>query len=369
MRGQTLRWLSRPENVAILQDTYCDTFAKTAADFRLTIVAGSCYRTLPPAEDVFNTAFVFGSGGELLGTQDQIHLLSTAFGELSAGEQLKPIQTPVGTIGTLLGNDALFPEPARILAYEGAEILVNPAACPGNLQAAKLRHAFEARVTENELYGVQSCLVGKNPWASKEHPESFVGRSAVFGPMELVPRPDGVMMEMGESVEGVLAGLLDLPDLHRWWSDGSTSLRKAMRPGVYHGPLNRFYGAGQTIQGASQARQVQEETVQPAPMPAEQPAIEPASPWAGSLMGLTYEEPVVEPMVLPGEVEGIQEEMVEEPRSAGEWEEPLPKLSPITEELEVTEEVVEEELVDEGETFADSEDEDAVDDSRLRLWD
>jgi len=348
MRDQTLRWLSDPSNVTLLEEVYRGIFTRMATEARLTIVAGSCYRPRLPAGDLFNTAYVFGPNGHLLGTQDQTHPMFPAVNELSAGEELEPIQTPAGTLGILLGSDALFPETARILAYRGAEVLINPAACSGDLRAAKGRAAFLARAAENELYGVGSFLVGKNLWADKTQREPFEGRSAITGPMELVPRPDGIMAEMGESVEGTLTGSLDLTDLHRWWADGPTSLRREMRPGLYHDPLNRFYSAGQTIQGAGEARLVEQED---ALASRQTPAVE-LPEEAESEMEVGFEEPILESL------------------SVEDWAEPpaLTDVPPHFERLRDDGSIVVGAPADDKEED-EEEDEGEVDESRLKLWD
>lgn len=273
MHGQMTKWLSQAEHIADLEETYRAVFGRIAEEFRLTVVAGSCYTARPPASDLFNTTHVFGPDGALMGTQDQTHLISPVVGELSAGDRLQPIETEAGRLGILVGNDALFPEPARILAYQGAELLINLTASRGNLAAARLQHAFLSRVSENELYGVQAALVGRIPWAARPGAESFAGRSIIAGPMELVPRPNGVMAEMGESVQGMLTGVLDLTGLHRWWADGVSSLRRAMRPGIYQGQLLRYYRAGQTIQAAQTVQQLRQE---------EPGSAVRAGPWAGA---------------------------------------------------------------------------------------
>ena len=192
---------------------------------------------------MYHTAHVFGPDGSLLGTQDQTHLLSPVLGELSAGDHLTPIETEVGSLGLLLGNDVLFPETGRILAYQGAEVLIGLNAAVGNLAAAKFQHAFQARVAENEVYGAQSYLVGRNLWADKSQSEAFVGRSLIAGPMELVPRPNGVMAEMGESVQGVIAGVLDITgpaSLVGRWCDVATA---------GHAPRYRSEPVGQILSG------------------------------------------------------------------------------------------------------------------------
>jgi predicted amidohydrolase len=281
VRREAERWLLQPDNATALERAYSDIFSRAALDHRITIAGGTSYRADPSGSTWYNTAYVFGPDGSLLGQQDQIHLSAASLAELCAGEAWAGIETPFGRLGLLIGADVLFPETARILAYQGIDILVHLAACPGNLPAAKMRHAFEARVAENEVFGLQSFLVGRNPWAAKEEQEELLGRSVICGPMELVPRPHGVLAEMGQPVEGALMGLLDLPELHRWWSTGASSLRRTMRPGLYAGYLADLYRSGQTLQGVYEAGRVAQAAGESLPAPGETtPPMSPATvPW------------------------------------------------------------------------------------------
>jgi len=362
LHAQTARWLSQPANLALLEETYRAVFSKIASDLRLTVVAGSCYCSRSPATDVYNTAYVFGPDGNLLGAQEQTHLLSPVVGELSAGDHLTPIQTEVGSLGLLLGNDILFPEAARALAYQGVEVLVSLSAAPGNLAATRQRHAFQARVAENELFGVQSCLVGRNLWAEKGHADTYIGRSMIAGPMELVPRPNGVLTEMGESVQGLVAGVLDMTALHRWWADGATSLRRAMRPGIYQSQLSRFYRAGQTIHAAQMVHQLQQEEALPASR---------TGPWAGAIVreqpasATEAEEPSE---TADGRLPTPEE--VSDPRPEEDTDDAwLTSDQPAWESDDAPADIVTPEVSDEREPMPDTLDEDELDDSRLKLWD
>jgi predicted amidohydrolase len=360
MSSQMARWFNQSDNVTLLEETYRQVFSQIASELRLTVVAGSCYCMRPPAANLYNTAHVFGPDGKLLGVQSQTHLLSPVLGELSAGDHLMPIQTELGALGLLVGNDVLFPETARILAYQGAEVLISLNAAAGNLAAAKLQHAFQARVAENEVYGVQSYLVGRNMWAERSSSDSFVGKSMIAGPMELVPRPNGVMAEMGESVQGVLAGVLDITGLHRWWADGATSVRRAMRPGVYQGQLSRFYRAGQTIHAAQTVQQLTQETISSTPR---------MLPWAGSAQRRA------------AEVQPVAEALTEECAGVSEGSLPVPPVEEAAGDFGPTQDA--ERLADVdapdkaapiedarwSDAPADSLDEDDLDANRQRLWD
>jgi hypothetical protein len=156
------------------------------------------------------------------------------------------IDTDVGRIGIMLGRDALYPEAGRILAYQGAQILLGLGACPGAGLHRKVRAGLAARVQENQLYGMASFLVGHNPLGLDERPD-FAGQSAIFAPAELTPSHSGVMVQMGTaSSEGVITAEWDFEALEALWVHSDTPLRWAMPMASLH-TLGDRYQSGRTL--------------------------------------------------------------------------------------------------------------------------
>ncbi len=83
------------------------------------------------------------SGDGVLGHQRKVHLPPGERGVYSAGEGFAAFDTPVGRIGMLVCYDKVFPEAARALAVDGAEIIASLAAWP----VCRLRPARDARAT------------------------------------------------------------------------------------------------------------------------------------------------------------------------------------------------------------------------------
>jgi hypothetical protein len=149
-----------------------------------------------------------------------------------AGLGFNAIETEVGTIGILIGEDVLFPESGRLLAYQRAELLINLVACDGVIPFAQLRHAFVARLDENELMGAQSCLIGLNRLTASE--QDFTGKSALLMPIPLSSHFDGILFEMGAmTVEGIIAEPMDLARMQRQWASDVPRLRQGMRVLAY----------------------------------------------------------------------------------------------------------------------------------------
>lgn len=248
-RARLSRLLERePER---LRSLYVEVFSRAAREWGLTLVAGSTY--LVDGGQRLNQALVFGPDGSLLGAQAKVHLHPGEGGLAQPGDDFQAITTPVARVGILFGTDALYPEVGRILALQGAEVFVCLAACPGRLLAQKVRLAFEARVQENQAFGVIAYLVGKNHLQPQDPTPDFVGRSAVLAPCEMTPRGTGVLVELGtEQGPGIVASTLDFDLLGQVQALSEIPVRRAMRMDVFARRLPAFYQSGQALHEAAQ---------------------------------------------------------------------------------------------------------------------
>lgn len=77
---------------------------------------------------VYNTAFVIGRDGSLIGRHRKVQLpVGEIEAGLSAGDAYGAFDLDFGRVGILICHDAAFDEPARILALAGARLLFVPA--------------------------------------------------------------------------------------------------------------------------------------------------------------------------------------------------------------------------------------------------
>ncbi|RMZ57208.1 hypothetical protein APUTEX25_004042 [Auxenochlorella protothecoides] len=106
-----------------------------AAANSIVLVGGS----IPERSEgkLFNTSFVYGSKGELLGRHRKVHLFDIdipgkiRFKEsevLTPGSDLTVIDTELGRIGVAICYDIRFPELAALYAARGCQLLVYPGA-------------------------------------------------------------------------------------------------------------------------------------------------------------------------------------------------------------------------------------------------
>jgi predicted amidohydrolase/CubicO group peptidase (beta-lactamase class C family) len=111
------------------------------------IVAGTYERDGPA---VYNTAVLLDAAGELLGKYRKVCLPREEIeGGITPGVSLPVFDTKFGRVGIMICWDVFFPEPARELARQGAEVIFLPI-WGGDLTLAR------ARAIENQVYLVSS---------------------------------------------------------------------------------------------------------------------------------------------------------------------------------------------------------------------
>ena len=214
---------------------YRETFAGVARALGVYVVAGSAL--LPEEGHVYNVAHLFGPDGALLGTQRKVHLipLEKNWG-LKEGHELHVFSTPLGNLAMPVCMDATYFETFRILAGQGAELVALPTADPAEFNPWKTRRGLWPRVQESGVYGIISCLVGEL-FGLK-----LTGKSAIFAPLPLSPRGDGVLAELEDpNREGVVTADLDLPALREYRR--SHPLAGALNLPLYQKYFPRLYQA------------------------------------------------------------------------------------------------------------------------------
>lgn len=111
------------------------------------------------------------------------------------GTDLPVFDTPWGKVGILICYDLRIPEPSRVLALRGAQLIILPTNWPGTNQAADLFTVV--RASENKVFLAACDRVGE------ESGFRFIGRSGIYG-------PDGACLAKAGESEEVLIADLDL---------------------------------------------------------------------------------------------------------------------------------------------------------------
>ncbi len=140
----------------------------------LYIVAGIAERD---ASSFYNSAILTGPAG-FIGIYRKTHLFSEEKLWFSPGNTgFKVWETPIGRIGVMICFDWFFPESARTLALNGADIIAHPA----NLVLPYCPDAMPIRCLENRVYAVTANRTGSEERGGKERLE-FIGASEIVSP-------------------------------------------------------------------------------------------------------------------------------------------------------------------------------------------
>lgn len=194
-------------------------FKDLAIKYNVNIIAGS-HPGKVSEDEIQNISFVFLRDGSVH-EQPKIHPTPDEkyWWNISGGNKLEPIETDCGAIGVLICYDSEFPELARHLVDQGANILFVPFCTDQRQGYLRVRYCSQARAVENQCYVILSGNVGNLP--KVENMDINYGQSCILTPCDFVFSRDGIAAECEPNVETVIFADLHLNDLYESRSSGS----------------------------------------------------------------------------------------------------------------------------------------------------
>ena len=156
---------------------------------------------------VYNTAYVFGRDGRQIGKHRKAHLFDInveggqCFKEsdtLSPGEKIGCFDTEFGRIGLCICYDFRFPETARLMAQDGAKVILVPAAFNMTTGSAHWELMFRQRAVESQCY-----VIGTAPARDPKSSYTSWGHSIAVDPW-------GTILTQMDEKEGIRIVELDL---------------------------------------------------------------------------------------------------------------------------------------------------------------
>ncbi|ANE78008.1 acyltransferase [Mycobacterium adipatum] len=197
----------------------------------LVIAIGFC-ELAEDGETRYNTAAVL-DGNRIYGTYRKVHQPLGEGMSYSAGSGYGVFDTPVGRVGLQICYDKAFPEAARMMALDGAQIIASLSAWPAartataeNLQDDRWTYRFNlfdmARALDNQVFWIASNQSGT--FGSLR----YVGNAKVVD-------PGGNILATTLLDSGMAVAEVDLDTTFRTMRAGMFHLRDR-RPDVY-GPL------------------------------------------------------------------------------------------------------------------------------------
>jgi predicted amidohydrolase len=167
------------------------------------------YERGPERGVVYNTAALFGPGGELLGRYRKTHLFPTErlsgggpstglrTGWSTPGDEPVVVETELANVGLTICYDGDFPELYRCEAIRGAEVICRPAALLRSFEIWEMTN--RARAYDNHVY-IAACN-GIGPDAGGNY---YFGHSMIVSPIAQV-------LALARGTEEIVAAELD-PD-------------------------------------------------------------------------------------------------------------------------------------------------------------
>jgi N-carbamoylputrescine amidase len=144
------------------------------------------------------------SGDGVHGHHRKVHLPPSEIEAFAPGDRFAAFDTPVGRVGMLICYDKVFPEAARTLALDGAEVIASLSAWPlcrreparriaADRQTRHFNLLDEARALENQVVWVSANLTGR------------IGPLRFFGQAKVVDPDGGVLARTGGRPGAALA--------------------------------------------------------------------------------------------------------------------------------------------------------------------
>ncbi|XAL97996.1 carbon-nitrogen hydrolase family protein [Phycisphaeraceae bacterium D3-23] len=196
------------------------TLAETAADWGITLLAGSITEPSPDPHRVYNTSVLIGPEGKTLARYRKVHLFDVNVADTVAEQESKrfmpggevvSVETTLGRqpvhVGLTICYDLRFPELFRALALRGAGLITVPANFTKTTGEAHWMTLLRARAIENAAF-----IVAPNQCGAFTGPGG--GGFTAYGHSAVIDPWGRVLLEMDDR-EGVGYAEIDLDEVDR----------------------------------------------------------------------------------------------------------------------------------------------------------
>ena len=170
------------------------------------------------------------NGDGLLGHHRKVHIPPTERGLLAPGEGFAAFDTPIGRVGMLICYDKVFPEAARDLSLDGAEIIASLAAWPVSRERPASLTSRDRQVLHFDLLDRARAVENQVVWVSANQSGRF-GRLRFPGRAKVVDPEGRVLASTGARPGVALARVDALGSVER--ARNGLSHLEDRRPGAY----------------------------------------------------------------------------------------------------------------------------------------
>ncbi|MFQ6014439.1 MAG: carbon-nitrogen hydrolase family protein [Anaerolineae bacterium] len=198
--------------------------AQRAAEFNVHLAFGMVAKH--KVESIlYDAAVLIGPDGELIGDYHKVHLKGEERLAFRSGYRYHIFETGFGLLGLLIGWDLAFPEAARSLALEGAELICVCA----NWETPNTEewHTYVlSRALENTIFVAAANRVGE------EYTYSFFGDSMIVGPR------GEVYASVDHDLEGYGLARIDLDEVKKYREE--LQILQCRRPTTYRAIVKKY---------------------------------------------------------------------------------------------------------------------------------
>lgn len=163
---------------------HTQTIAALAKKYNVNILGGSFARKADNGK-AYNTALFYNRQGEVIGEYNKTHLM-VALGydeslDVEPGNELCVFDTDFGRVGMMVCYDLRFPEVARSMVLQGAEIILCPAEFPAGKVLPPRTDHWDVLVRATALQNL-TWTVACNNFGTTPAGENPFGRSMCVDP-------------------------------------------------------------------------------------------------------------------------------------------------------------------------------------------
>ena len=207
-------------HLASYTDAYLDLFTHLAKDEGFYIVGGSHLREFDGK--LYNTSHLFTPDGDIM-EQRKCHLFPDEVPMTTPGNALSVFETDKVKLSLLTCYDLEFPEAARLVSVQGAELLLSPSATASVHGYWRVRHCAQARCVENQVFVAHCSLLGT------VDDTSFYGAASILTPCDGDFPEKGIAAETPFNEETIATVEIDTEMLYEIRQSGAATTLKNRR--------------------------------------------------------------------------------------------------------------------------------------------
>jgi predicted amidohydrolase len=192
-----------------------DKLGRIASEYGLYLISGIDERE---GKRIHDSSLLIAPNGDVHGVYRKVHLWAKERNYFTPGNEFPVFNTRLGKVGLGICYDLEFPEPARIMALAGAEIIVYSSAQMKPMQRM-IDIYVHSRAGENALFVCHSNRVGRE------------GNLVYFGQSQIIHPSCKTLARMDET-EGVVVAHLEMGAIARLRKAKLPYLRQRV-PGLY----------------------------------------------------------------------------------------------------------------------------------------